>query len=165
MSTTDRTEMSQTGSADARSDDHRRTGKVRREGLNWWQAIGAGAVVAAVANLAILLIGWVAGASFVVMDAGKPHEVTAWGVVVTTIPPLVLGTGLAALLARWWPGVLRWAQVIGGGLALLTVAGPMMSDTDGATRLALALMHVVVGAAVVVSLELMRRRITSARGQ
>lgn len=164
MSTTDRTEISQTGSADGRSDDRIPTTKASR-GLNWWQAIAAGAVVAVVANLLILLIGWAAGASFLVMDAGSPHEVTAWSVVVATVPALVLGTGLAALLSRWWPGVIRLAQVIGGGLALLTVAGPMMADTDGATRLALAMMHVVPGVAVVVSLELMRRRIRSGRKQ
>lgn len=109
------------------------------------------------------LIGWAAGASFVVLDAGNPHEVTAWSVVSASVLPLVLGTGLAALLARWWPGFLRLAQVIGGALALLTVAGPVMSDTDGATRLALVIMHVVAGVAVVASLESMRRRITSDR--
>lgn len=157
------TEMSQSGSADARADDRIRTTKAGRRGLNWWQAIAAGAVAATVVNLVILLIGWAAGASFVVLDAGKPHEVTAWSVVSASVFPLILGTGLAALLARWWPGFLRVAQVIGGALALLTVAGPMMSDTDGATRLALAMMHVVLGAAVVASLELMRRRITSDR--
>ncbi|MGH3696800.1 MAG: DUF6069 family protein [Pseudonocardiaceae bacterium] len=163
MSTTDRTAMSQTGSADARSDDRIPIMKAGRAGLNWWQAIAAGAVTAAVANLAILLIGWAAGASFVLLNAGNPHEVTAWSVVSTSVLPLVLGTGLAALLARWWPGFLRLAQVIGGAFALLTVAGQMMSDTDGATRLALAMMHVVVGAAVVASLGSMRRRITSDR--
>ncbi|MGH3787743.1 MAG: DUF6069 family protein [Pseudonocardiaceae bacterium] len=163
MSTTDRTEIGQAGSADGRSDDCSRARKV--PSLNWWQAITAGAVTAVVANLAILLIGRAADASFVVMDAGSPHEVTAWSVVVATVPPLVLGTGLAALLARWWPGAIRLAQVIGGGLALLTVAGPVMADTDGATRLALALMHVVPGVAVVVSLELMRRRIRPGRKQ
>lgn len=160
MSTTDRAGMSQT---DARSDERIPTPKAGRGGLSWWQAIAAGAVTTAVVNLAILLIGWAAGASFVVLDAGSPHDVTAWGVIAASIFPLVLGTGLAALLARWWPGVLRLAQVIGGTLALLTVMGPVMSDTDGATRLALAIMHVVLGAAVVASLESMRRRITSDR--
>lgn len=159
MSTIDRAEMSQTGSTDGRSEDRLRTRKA--PGLNWWQAIAAGAATAAVANLAILLIGWAAGASFVVMDAGNPHEVTARSVVVAGVVPLVLGTGLAALLARWWPGAIRVAQVIGGALALLTVAGPVMSDTDGATRFALAMMHVVLGVAVVVTLESMRRRIGS----
>lgn len=163
MSTTDRIEMSQSGSADARADERLPTTTAAKQGLSWWQAIAAGAVAATVVNLAILLIGWAAGASFVVLDAGKPHEVTAWSVVSASAFPLILGTGLAALLARWRPGFLRLAQVIGGALALLTVAGPMLSDTDGATRLALAMMHVVPGVAVVASLELMRRRITSDR--
>ena len=38
-------------------------------------------------------------------------------------------------------------------LALLSVARPLMADTDSGTRLALAVMHVVVGAAVVRRLE------------
>lgn len=163
MSSTDRVDMSQTRSADGRSQDRRRTRNAR--GLTWWQAIAAGAVIAAVANLAILLVGWVAGAPLVVLDKGSPHLVTVGGVIFASVVPLVLGTGLAALLGRWWPGVLRVAQVIGGVLALLTVAGPMMSDTDGVTRFALAMMHVVLGVAVVVTLESMWRRIDSGRDQ
>jgi len=161
MSTTDRSATSQTGSADPRPEDRIPVGKARHKGLRWWQAIAAGAVAVAVVNLVIWLIGWVAGASFVLLEAGRLHEVTAWSVVSASVFPLILGTGLASLLARWWSGVIRLAQVIGGGLALLTVAGPMMSSTDGATRLALAMMHVILGAAVVLSLESMRRRIAS----
>lgn len=164
MSTTDRAVMSQTDPVDARSNDHLQTRRAK-QGLHWWQVIAVGVVAAAATNLAILFIGWTAGASFIVLDAGTPHEITPGSVVVATVLPLVLGTGLAALLARWRPGVIRLAQVIGGALALLTVAGPMMSDTDGATRLALAMMHVVPGVAVVVSLEAMRRRIKSGREQ
>ena len=103
------------------------------------------------------------GASFVVVDGGDLHEVAAYGVIVTTVLPLVVGTVLAALLARWWPGVIRLAQVIGGTLALLTVAGPVMADTDGGTRLALALMHVVLGVAVVLSLGALRPRVKASR--
>lgn len=104
-------------------------------GPNWWQAIAAGAVAAAVANLVIFFIGRAAGASFAILDRGTLHEVSAWGVIIATVPPLVVGTGLAVLLARWWFGVIRLAQIIGAGLALLTVAGPLMTDADGATRL------------------------------
>ena len=38
-----------------------------------------------------------------------------------------------------------------------------MADTDGGTRLALALMHVVLGVAVVLSLEALRRRVKASR--
>jgi Flp pilus assembly pilin Flp len=126
--------------------------------LSWWQAITTGAVAAAVVNLVIFFIGGAAGASFAFLDRGTLHEIGAWGVVTATVAPLVVGTGLATLLAHWWSWVIRWAQVIGGGLALLTVAGPLMTDADGATRVALSLMHVMVAVAVVVTLEAIRRR-------
>ncbi|HEX2262798.1 MAG TPA: DUF6069 family protein [Pseudonocardiaceae bacterium] len=54
--------------------------------------------------------------------------------------------------------MIRLAQTIGGNLALLTVAGPIMTGADGATRIALALMHVMVAVAVVLTLEVIRRR-------
>ena len=164
MSSTEHITTNQTGSINDPPDNRLRTreGKQRR-GLSWWQASAAGAVAAAVGNLVIFLIGLAADASFVVMDRGDLHEVTVGGVIVATVPPLVVGIVLAALLARWWPGVLRLAQVVGGTLALLTVAGPLMADTDGGTRLALALMHVVLGVAVVLSLEALRRRVKASR--
>ena len=164
MSSTDHITTNQTGSISDPPDNRLRTreGK-QRQGLSWWQASAAGAVAATVGNLVIFLIGVAADASFVVMDRGDLHEVTVGGVIVATVPPLVVGTVLAALLARWWPGVLRLAQVLGGTLALLTAAGPLMADTDGGTRLALALMHVVLGVAVVLSLEALRRRVKASR--
>lgn len=132
-------------------------------GLNWWQAIAAGAVAAAAVNLVIFFIGGAAGASFSFLDRGTLHEITAWGVITATVPPLVVGTGLATLLARWWSWVIRLAQVIGGGIALLTAAGPLMTDADGATRLTLALMHVVLAVAVVITLEAIRRHTKASR--
>ena len=56
------------------------------------------------------------------------------------------------------PGDARVGQAVGGLLALLSVAGPMMAVTDSGTRIALALMHVVVGVAAVAALEVIRRR-------
>lgn len=153
MSTTDHTA---TGRTESGSAGPRTAEGSRRPGLNWWQASAAGAVAATLANLVILLIGRTAGASFAVADGATIHQVTAVGVIIATVPPLVVGTVLAALLARWWPWVIRLAQVIGGGLALLTVAGPLTIDTDRATQLALALMHLVVAVVVVVALEAVR---------
>ncbi len=144
------------------TDQHRSVGappqEKQRQGLTWWQAIAAAAVAATVGNLLILLAGRAAGASFEFVDRGTLHVITAVGVITATVPPLVVGTLLAALLGLWWPGFIRLAQVIGGGLALLTVAGPLMTDADSGTRLALAMMHVVLGVAVVLSLEAILRR-------
>lgn len=157
MSTTDHTAANQTESGRARL----RT--TQRHGLSWWQASAAGAVAATVVNLVILYLGRAAGASFVVVDGANLHEVATTGVIIATVPPLVVGTVLAALLAQWRLWVIRLAQVVGAGLALLTVAGPLMADTDGGTRLALALMHVVLAVAVVLSLAAVRRRIKTSR--
>lgn len=131
----------------------------RPPGLPWWQAIIAGAVAAATANLAVLAVARLADATLVLREAGgADHPITAAGVIVSSVLPMTAGILLATLLARWWPGVLRLAQVVGGGLGLLTVAGPVTSDTDGATRAALAVMHVVVAVVVVAALEAIRRR-------
>ena len=46
-------------------------------------------MAATVGNLVIFLIGVAADASFVVMDWGDLHQVTAGGVIVATVPPLV----------------------------------------------------------------------------
>ena len=154
-------------STDRTTEDHGGTQPDKRfatsEGLRWWQAIIAGALAAAVVNLVIFFIGGAAGASFAFLDRGNLHEVGTWGVIIATVCPLAVGTGLATLLAHWWSWVTRWAQVIGGGFALLTMAGPLMTDADGATKVALALMHVMVAVAAVVTLEAIRRRTKTSR--
>ena len=162
MSTTDHTATDQ-----ARPDGTPPQNRLRtqRQGLRWWQAIAAGALAATAGNLLILLAGRAAGASFEFVDRGTLHVITAMGVVTATVPPLLVGTLLAALLGLWWPGFIRLAQVIGGGLALLTVVGPMMANADSGTRLALAMMHVVLGVAVVLSLEAILRWTKARRAQ
>lgn len=136
----------------------RRWSPARRRGPIWWQAIGTATIAATVVNLLILLAGRAGGASGEIIESGGPHLITASGVIMFTVVPLVLGTVLATLLSLWWPDVLRLAQFVGAGLALLSVAGPLLADTDTATRAALTVMHVVVGVAVVLSLEAIRRR-------
>ena len=126
-----------------------------------WPYVLATTVVAAVGAVAIcwvvMLAGHAAGASFVLDDRGTPHVVRAVDVVVATWP-MVVGVLLATLLGRLRSWLLRAGQAVGGLLALLSVAGPLMAVTDSVTRIALALMHLVVGAAAVVALELIRRR-------
>jgi hypothetical protein len=104
-----------------------------------------------------MLAGQAAGASFVLDDRGTPHVVRALDVVVATWP-MVVGVLLATLLGRLRAWLLRVGQALGGLLALLSVAGPLMAVTDPGTRLSLALMHVVVGVAAVAALEAVRRR-------
>ena len=162
MSTTDHTANEQ-----ARSDGALPQSGLRapRPGLSWWQAIATAAVAVTVVNRLILLIGRAAGASFEYVDGGAVHQVTVGGVITSSTVPLVIGTLLATLLGLWWPVFIRVAQVVGGGLALLTVAGPLMADTDTGTQLALAAMHVLVGVAVVLGLEPIWRWTKARRAQ
>ena len=117
----------------------------------------AAAVGAILTCWVVMVVGHAAGASFVLDDRGTPHVVRAVDVVVATWP-MVVGVLLAAVLGRRRAWLLRAGQAVGGGLALLSVAGPMMAVTDSGTRIALALMHVVVGVAAVAALEAIRRR-------
>ena len=131
-----------------------------------WRYVLVATVVAAAAAVVVcwvvMLAGTAAGASFVLDDRGSPHVVRAVDVVLATWP-MVVGVLLAALLGRWRAWLLRAGQVVGGLLALLSVAGPMLAITDSGTRLALAVMHLVVGVAAVVALEAIRRRGTAPR--
>ena len=126
-----------------------------------WRYVLAATLVAAIAAVAVcwvvMLAGHAAGASFVLDDRGTPHVVRPVDVVVATWP-MVVGVLVSALLGRLRAWLLRAGQAVGGLLALLSVAGPMLGVTDPGTRLALALMHVVVGVAAVVALEAIRRR-------
>ncbi|MGD9527195.1 DUF6069 family protein [Pseudonocardia sp.] len=115
-------------------------------------------VAAVVACELVLLVGIAAEASFVLTVPGTPpHPVTSWDIV-TTSTILPIGVLLAALLARWRRWFLRVGQVVGGALALLSVLGPLTGPTDSGTRLALSLMHVLVGAGAVIALEAIGRR-------
>lgn len=130
-----------------------------RFALPWWQAAAAGAVLATAINLVLLLAARAADASLVLREPGAAdHPITAGGVIFSSVVPMTGGILLAALLARWWQGVLRLAQLVGGALALLTAAGPLTSGTDGVTRTTLITMHLVVGVTVVLALEAIRRR-------
>jgi hypothetical protein len=131
----------------------------QRPGLTWWQAAAAGALAATAVNLVVFLIARAAGASLVLRQPGaSDHKITAGGVIFSSVVPMVGGIVLATLAALLWAGLLRVAQVVGGGLGLLTVAGPLTSDTDGVTQISLAAMHIIVAVTVVLALEAIRRR-------
>ncbi|MGX1885724.1 DUF6069 family protein [Streptomyces sp. NPDC055287] len=130
---------------------------VHRSGLTWWKALVTGAVCAVVVNLIVLAVAKLADASLIIVNSGEEHPIAAVGVIGASAVPLVVGTGAALLLSLWKPVFLRIAQYVGGGLALLSVAGPLSSGADGGTVAALALMHITLGVTVVTTLELHRR--------
>ena len=81
-------------------------------GLNWWQAIAAGAVAAAVVILVIFFIGGATGATFAFLDRGTLHEITAVGVIIATVTPLVGGNRPGHAAGPWWSGTIRLAQPV-----------------------------------------------------
>lgn len=133
------------------------TGNPSRTGLAWWQAALLAAVTATALNLAIWGVARIAGAQLALPDDGAPYPITADSVAFMSAVPMLAGIALAALIARWWTGVLRMAQLVGALLAVGTVWGVFGGDTG--TALALTSMHLVSGAVVVLSLEGVRRRV------
>lgn len=130
----------------------------RRPGARQALLVLAAAGAAAVANLLVLAVGAAADSSLVVRDGSTAHDITVGGVLVSSLVPVAAGLLITLLLAWWKPVFVRVGQVLGGGLALLSVAGPVTADTDGGTAVTLAVMHLLVGAAVVAALEAHRRR-------
>lgn len=107
---------------------------------------GLVAATALVGNLAILLVGWLAGADREVTQAGDTQVVGVATVVVASLVPVLLGTLALAVTARWgrraW-AVLAWVGLV---LAVLTIVNPFLVEATLATRVTLAAMHVVSGA-------------------
>jgi peptidoglycan/LPS O-acetylase OafA/YrhL len=128
-----------------------------RRRIRWWHAVAAGAAAAVVINLLLLAVAAAGGAALAVAQDGSQHPVTAAGVVVASLVPLLIGTVLAVLLSRRWPRVLRVAQVVAAAAAVLTTFGPLSGAVDTATGVVLATMHLTVGAAAVGILETARR--------
>ncbi len=128
-----------------------------RRRIRWWQAVAAGAAAAVAINELILAVAAGGGAALAVAQNGIERPVTAAGVVVASLVPLLIGTVLAVLLSRRWPGVLRLAQVVAAAAAVLTTFGPLSGAVDTATGVALSTMHLTAGAAAVAVLEAVRR--------
>ncbi|MDA8372442.1 MAG: DUF6069 family protein [Nocardiopsaceae bacterium] len=134
----------------------------RRPGLAWWQAGVIGVVAATTANLLLLGVGHLMGASMTHPDeSGETVGVTIGNVVFSSAVPLAVGFTAAVALSLLWTGFLRTAQITGTALALLSVAGPLFLETDTPTRAMLALMHVVLAPTVWLSLAAVRRRALS----
>ncbi|MBE3000628.1 hypothetical protein IDM40_18255 [Nocardiopsis sp. HNM0947] len=135
-----------------------------RTALNWWRAALFGAVAATVLNLLVWGTAQVSGASLVLVEAGEPdYVVQAGSVASSSIVPMVLGIVLASVIARWWPGVIRLAQVLGALLAVGTLWSVFTYGADAVTITSLTLMHLISGAVVVLALEGLRRHVLARR--
>lgn len=110
--------------------------------------LGAGGAVAAtVVNAAIFGVGRAADVSYLV--DGEPIELQH--VVSLTLMGLAVGFVAAAVVARFRPTGLRALAVLGGVLGVLTMAMDLSVDS-AAAAISLASMHLVTGAAYVLSL-------------
>lgn len=117
-----------------------------------WRRGAVAAACAAVVNAAIWGSGRAADVGFVVPGrSGGESRVSISHVVVLTLASLAIGTAVAALAAirsrRWWRGVV----IAGVAVSVLSATAPLSLDAEIGTRLLLASMHLVVGAAFLVA--------------
>ncbi len=108
------------------------------------------AALALVVNLALLRAGDLAGASFLVPDRsaeGALMQVGLVPVVLSTLVPLAAGLVLTALIRARWPRALPALHALAVLVTLASLAMPLSTGTDTGTRVVLAVMHLVVGAA------------------
>jgi hypothetical protein len=126
-----------------------------RRAVDIWRTGLTAAAVASAANLAIILVARAANTSLLVRFSANPapSRVTAGAVVVTSVVSLVVGTGVAALADRGAGSRLRAVQIAGAALALVSLGLPLSVHADIATKLVLASMHLVAGAAFVTALQ------------
>jgi hypothetical protein len=110
--------------------------------------VTAGAVIATVANTILWSAGRAAGVSFAVPGSLVP-EVDLWSVVLTTPIMFALGFGLLVLAAR--RGRAGALLVTAALFALVSAVAPLASAGDAATGVLLAAMHLLTGAAFVVT--------------
>lgn len=111
--------------------------------------------VALVGNLALLAGGRAAGASFAVPNRSEPGALLQIGpgaVALSTLLPLLVGIGAAALLTLRWPRTTLAMKALAVVITLASLGMPLSVDTDTGTRILLATMHLVVGGAYLAAL-------------
>ncbi len=122
----------------------------------------AGAVVAAAVNAAIYGLGRAAGVAYVVTPTSR---VSVVDVVVLSLVWFAIGLVAAAVATRWGGRAVRVLQIVGTVVAVASISTDLTIDGTTSAKATLALMHLVVGAAYVVSLERFLRTVPSdARG-
>ncbi len=122
-----------------------------------WTAGLAATGAAVVADLAVHTAGTGAGVDFTVHPDGSTMEVGAGMIAAFAAVAMLLGTVLARLLARRGRHGLRAAQVIGAVIAVVSLLLPLTVSATLGTRLLLAVMHLVAGAAYVIALQIATR--------
>jgi hypothetical protein len=128
---------------------------LRQQGSSAWSYGLVAAGAAAVANVAVFLVGSALGVPFQVPAFGQPgttQAINAVAVVIATVIPLAIGTAAAALLTpRLRNGFLK-LQVLAGILTVLSLGAPI-NAANGATVVWLAAMHLIAGVAFILGLQ------------
>ncbi len=123
-----------------------------------WQAGSLAAVIAAVVNVAVYVAARALGTPFVVQPPNRdPSEISAGGVIVFSLVPLMIATGIYGLLRRFTRRPLRVFLLLAVIVFLLLLIPPLVTAQDAATAAALILMHVVATVAILVPLALLER--------
>jgi hypothetical protein len=120
-----------------------------------WKYTLAAVVAGAVINVVIFVIAKAAGVALTVPDpnnAAVTMELNAVSAIISSVGPLLIGAIVASLTVPRFSWALPALQVIGGALAVLTVAGPLGANTDTGTKVVLSLWHLVLGVVYVAAL-------------
>jgi len=110
------------------------------------------AVVAAVGNLVVFLVSSVLGVSFDIPlnGPGTPAEpLPAIMVIIASAVPAFAAAALLALLGRFTTRPFRIFMIIAVVFGLLSFGGPASLPVGLSTIIALGLMHIVAGVAIV----------------
>jgi hypothetical protein len=111
-----------------------------------------GAVVASLVNAAIWAAGRAADVSFSASPpVGSSMQVGLGLIVPTTLLMFGIGAGLLALASRRSSAWVRAVVIAAAVFALISISGPLSTADDTASGVLLALMHVVTGAAFLVT--------------
>lgn len=113
-------------------------------------------IMAAVAAVLAPVLVWLiavpaAGAELLVpgRTAGTTMEIGLGPVLFISIMSVAAGWALLAILERWWSRARTGWTIIAVVVLLLSFAPLLSSELSGTTRLVLALMHLVVGLALI----------------
>jgi hypothetical protein len=124
--------------------------------------VGAtGAVVATAANALIYGAGRAADIAYVVSKTAQGTErVRLADVVSLSLMSFAVGIIAAVCARRFRRPSVRTLQIVGGVLAVVSTWGDFVIDGTAAAKATLAVMHIVVGVAYIVSLQVASTRRT-----
>jgi len=115
--------------------------------------------VAAITNVAILLLGRLLGLDFAVQPAGQaPMTVGVVMVLATTLLPVAIGAAVLAVMRSRGRRAHTLLAGVGLTLGIITTPAPFTASADLGTQVALASMHLTTG---VIWFAVLRGRMTA----